>query len=165
MNKLSLLEKGRQSALVVVLTLILFHRRPRQQQTIGRTYMTSAVLPNPSSRPRMEDLSQQVGFIYDLGLYRFSSGKAGRLEAWLGRGPIAVLGIMYPGFQTTLDGGYIIAGETYPDTYHAYLWVLKLDKEGNGQWQKTYGTAVPILFFRLPMEVTSRRRHLFFRDR
>ena len=46
--------------------------------------------------------------------------------------------------QQTTDGGYIVAGQTFPsvwaddtdDTTDA--WVLKLDADGNIQWQKTY---------------------------
>ncbi|OGW53609.1 MAG: hypothetical protein A2Y81_06685, partial [Nitrospirae bacterium RBG_13_43_8] len=42
--------------------------------------------------------------------------------------------------QQTLDGGYIVAGST--DSFGAGssdAWVLKLDDNGNVQWQKTYG--------------------------
>ncbi len=42
--------------------------------------------------------------------------------------------------QQTSDGGYIVLGET--DSFGAEngdFWVLKLDANGNVQWQKTYG--------------------------
>jgi uncharacterized delta-60 repeat protein len=45
--------------------------------------------------------------------------------------------------QQTLDGGYVMAGYTesfgaiFPD-----IWVLKLDSQGNIEWQRTYGGTV-----------------------
>ena len=43
--------------------------------------------------------------------------------------------------QQTSDGGYIVVGYTnsFGDKYHTDIWILKLDEEGNIQWQKTYG--------------------------
>jgi len=41
--------------------------------------------------------------------------------------------------QQTLDGGYIVAGGTYSFGVGGNAWVLKLDGDGNVQWQKTYG--------------------------
>ena len=48
--------------------------------------------------------------------------------------------IMAYSIQQTSDGGYIVAGVT--DSFGAGdydAWVLKLDGNGNVQWQKTYG--------------------------
>ncbi len=42
--------------------------------------------------------------------------------------------------QQTSDGGYIVAGKTY--SFGAGIsdyWILKLDADGNVQWQRTYG--------------------------
>ncbi len=42
--------------------------------------------------------------------------------------------------QQTSDGGYIVAG--YTESFGAGdcdAWVIKLDANGNVQWQKTYG--------------------------
>jgi uncharacterized delta-60 repeat protein len=42
--------------------------------------------------------------------------------------------------QQTTDGGYIVAGFTYSfGAGYSDLWVLKLDPNGDVQWQKTYG--------------------------
>jgi hypothetical protein len=42
--------------------------------------------------------------------------------------------------QQTSDGGYIVAGTTYSFAAgYTDIWVLKLDRNGNVQWQKTYG--------------------------
>jgi len=44
------------------------------------------------------------------------------------------------GVQQTLDGGYIVIGETQSYGNGGYdLWVIKLDNAGNCCWQKTYG--------------------------
>jgi hypothetical protein len=40
----------------------------------------------------------------------------------------------------TFDGGYIVAGRVLiPRLYYYDAWVLKLDRQGNVQWQKAYG--------------------------
>jgi len=41
--------------------------------------------------------------------------------------------------RQTSDGGYIVAGETSSFGANTEVWVLKLDADGNIQWQKTYG--------------------------
>jgi uncharacterized delta-60 repeat protein len=42
--------------------------------------------------------------------------------------------------QQTLDGGYVLAGHTYSfGAGDRDFWVLKADRDGNVQWQKTYG--------------------------
>src|SRR4030042_2480935 len=41
--------------------------------------------------------------------------------------------------QQTFDGGYIVAGLTHSFGEEGNLWVLKLDKNLNVQWKKTYG--------------------------
>jgi hypothetical protein len=42
--------------------------------------------------------------------------------------------------QQTSDGGYIVAGDTRSFGAGGWdIWVLKLDQNGNIQWQKTYG--------------------------
>jgi len=42
--------------------------------------------------------------------------------------------------QQTSDDGFIIAGETYSfGVVNADVWVLKIDANGNIQWQKTFG--------------------------
>jgi hypothetical protein len=40
--------------------------------------------------------------------------------------------------QQTLDGGYIVAGWTSFGGGNCDAWILKLDSDGNIQWQKTY---------------------------
>ncbi len=42
--------------------------------------------------------------------------------------------------QQTSDGGYVVAGSTssFGDTY-GDVWILKLDSNGDIEWQKTYG--------------------------
>ncbi len=44
--------------------------------------------------------------------------------------------------QMTSDGGYIVAGVTrsFTANNNRDMWVLKLDSDGNIQWQKAYGT-------------------------
>jgi hypothetical protein len=45
-----------------------------------------------------------------------------------------------PSIQQTSDGGYIVAGDTKSFGAGRWdIWVLKLDQNGNIQWQKTYG--------------------------
>ncbi len=41
--------------------------------------------------------------------------------------------------QETPDGGYIVAGETRFGNGWDDVWVIKLDSNGNVEWQKTYG--------------------------
>ena len=41
--------------------------------------------------------------------------------------------------KQTTDGGYIVAGDTDLWTGSSDAWVLKLDDNGNVQWQKAYG--------------------------
>jgi len=41
--------------------------------------------------------------------------------------------------QQTSDGGFIVGGETSSFGANTEVWVLKLDADGNIQWQKTYG--------------------------
>ncbi len=42
--------------------------------------------------------------------------------------------------QQTADGGYILAGHMwYRETRNQDIWVIKLDPEGEIEWQKTYG--------------------------
>ncbi len=41
--------------------------------------------------------------------------------------------------QQTADGGFIVAGYESTGAYTARFWVLKLDREGNIQWQRVYG--------------------------
>jgi hypothetical protein len=47
----------------------------------------------------------------------------------------------YPlGGRPTADGGYVVAGATYPNTATTEVaWLFKIDAEGNEQWSKTYG--------------------------
>jgi uncharacterized delta-60 repeat protein len=43
--------------------------------------------------------------------------------------------------QVTADGGCVVAGDTYSfgDGYHPDIWLLKLDSEGNPEWERLYG--------------------------
>ena len=41
--------------------------------------------------------------------------------------------------QQTMDGGYIVAGETRTWGTSSNIWVLKLSSEGDVEWQKAYG--------------------------
>ena len=41
--------------------------------------------------------------------------------------------------QQTMDGGYIVAGETRTWGTSSDIWVLKLSSEGDVEWQKKYG--------------------------
>jgi len=41
--------------------------------------------------------------------------------------------------QQTMDGGYIVAGETRTWGASSDIWVLKLSSAGDVEWQKTYG--------------------------
>ncbi len=43
--------------------------------------------------------------------------------------------------QQTSDGGYIVAGGVEYDSGYTDVWILKLDSNGNIQWQKAYGGA------------------------
>jgi hypothetical protein len=44
------------------------------------------------------------------------------------------------GGRPTSDGGYLVAGATYPNTSTTELaWLFKIDADGNMQWSKTYG--------------------------
>ncbi len=44
--------------------------------------------------------------------------------------------------RQTSDGGYIVAGDLYSFSSYIYdAWVLKLDANGNVQWQKVYGNS------------------------
>lgn len=40
--------------------------------------------------------------------------------------------------QATADGGYVVAGYTYPDS-GPDMWIFKTDSSGNIQWSKIYG--------------------------
>ena len=44
--------------------------------------------------------------------------------------------------KQTIDGGYVVAGSTasFGGTWGERFWVLKLDEDGDIQWQKTYGS-------------------------
>ena len=43
--------------------------------------------------------------------------------------------------QQTFDGGYIVVGETYSFGSGRYdMWILKLDANGNIEWQRVYGS-------------------------
>jgi uncharacterized protein YuzE len=46
-----------------------------------------------------------------------------------------------PNIQQTRDGGYIVAGRTksFGAEYGEDVWILKLDENGNIEWQKAYG--------------------------
>ena len=44
--------------------------------------------------------------------------------------------------EITDDGGCVVAGYTYsfgPDQFHSDIWLMKLDSEGNTEWQRVYG--------------------------
>lgn len=41
--------------------------------------------------------------------------------------------------KKTSDGGFIIVGETTYDNFDSDIYLIKLDKEGNLQWDSTYG--------------------------
>jgi hypothetical protein len=41
--------------------------------------------------------------------------------------------------QQTIDGGYILAGETGSVDMHGEIWVIKTDENGNKVWDKTLG--------------------------
>jgi uncharacterized delta-60 repeat protein len=44
--------------------------------------------------------------------------------------------------EVTDDGGCVVAGYTYSfgaDQYHSDVWLVKLDPEGNTEWQRVYG--------------------------
>jgi hypothetical protein len=141
MNKLSVLEKGRQSALVVVLTLILF-----SSTTASATTYWSKIFEISAPAQAIQQTSDG-GFIVTGGVYSIDFGPTDFRVMKLNVDGSVAWQRTYSGsgnnvstdIQTTLDGGYILAGKTSPDNYNAYLWILKLDKDGNGQWQKTYG--------------------------
>ncbi len=38
------------------------------------------------------------------------------------------------------DGGYVLAGERWPDYGKADVWIMKLSKTGEIEWERTYGT-------------------------
>ncbi|MFZ3091478.1 MAG: hypothetical protein WA240_12765 [Nitrospirota bacterium] len=56
---------------------------------------------------------------------------------WVKRYGVYVQNV-YQSFQQTSDGGYIIAGRTYLGFNDYRMWVLKVDVDGNIQWEKTY---------------------------
>ncbi|MCK5342137.1 MAG: hypothetical protein KAR20_01970 [Candidatus Heimdallarchaeota archaeon] len=51
--------------------------------------------------------------------------------------------------QQTSDGGYILAGQTYTtesnNEEHKDSWLIKIDENGNQQWEKTLGRLISVL--------------------
>ncbi len=40
--------------------------------------------------------------------------------------------------RQTADGGFVVAGELYPESQHGTYWVMKLDAAGDTVWQRSY---------------------------
>jgi len=43
--------------------------------------------------------------------------------------------------RQTSDNGCILGGATFPATFHVDFWLMKIDPEGQEQWNMTYGGA------------------------
>lgn len=51
--------------------------------------------------------------------------------------PTAYSSAAYSAIQTA-DGGFVVAGELYPESLHGTYWVMKLDAAGGTVWQRSY---------------------------
>ena len=58
-------------------------------------------------------------------------------------------------FQQTADGGYIVFGAgTDCSTVYTYGLIMKIDINGNIEWQKKYGTSNAIQWFAFAQQTT-----------